>query len=196
MEKANPYQLELFAHSNDQDLGKRQISNSFLRYIWVYEKAILITIGLLTTGVVSFCLGVENGKRIMMLKANSHLDIAIKKEAMTSIPVPQVRVNKQRYQPQSNVRDTLSPKTENQPTITREVKEYIEHYTIQIASYRTKVHAQEEAEVLKKKGLSSFVLSKGKFSILCVGSFPKQESARPLLTELQKRYRDCYIRRL
>lgn len=186
MEKENHYQLELFSQIDGQGSSKKQVSHAFLRYIWAYEKAILITIGLLATGLVSFSLGVEKGKRLMMLKTDSRLDIAL--------------MSKQKYQPQqpvkSNTEGPINQNGESQLAIKNELKEYIEKYTIQVASYRARPHAQEEAEALKKRGLSTFVLSKGKFSIVCVGNFPKQEAARPLLTQLKKRYRDCYIRRL
>jgi len=180
MDKENHYQLELFSEENGQS-QKKQISNSFLRYIWAYERSILISIGILATGVISFSLGVEKGKRLMMLKADAHLDLAL---------------NKQQEAPKPDTQSTINQKGQNQTPIKNEPKEYSENYTVQIASYKTFGHAQDEVTALKKRGLSSFVLSKGKFSIVCVGSFPKQESARPLLVQLKKRYRDCYIRRL
>ncbi|MFH1127974.1 MAG: SPOR domain-containing protein, partial [Candidatus Omnitrophota bacterium] len=70
------------------------------------------------------------------------------------------------------------------------------NYTIQVASYQTKKGAQKEAEIIKKKGLSVSVLSKGAYSILCVGNFKDKQKAKLVLVELKKRYRDCFIRRL
>lgn len=186
MEKEGRYQLELFSQTESQSSQKKEFSNAFLGFIRAYEKALLISIGLLTTGVVSFSLGVEKGKKLMISKENSYPDIAIITKS-------------QRYQPQStepNIQGNASQKNPAQTIIKKEPKEDTDNYTIQIASYRTKNHAQEEAETLKRRGLPSFVISKGKFSAVCVGNFPKQESARPLLTELKKAYRDCYIRRL
>lgn len=186
MEKEGRYQLELFSQTEGQISQKKEASNAFLRFIRAYEKALLISIGLLSTGVVSFSLGVEKGKRLMISKENSHPDIAIITKS-------------QRYQPQStepNIQGITSRDDSAQTIIKKEPKKNTGNYTIQIASYRTKNHAQEEAETLKRKGMASFVISKGKFNAVCVGNFPKQESARLLLTELKKAYRDCYIRRL
>ena len=49
---------------------------------------------------------------------------------------------------------------------------------------------------LKKKGLSTLVLPKGRFIVLCVGRFSDKQTAQPVLTELKKQYRDCFIRRI
>lgn len=192
MEKENHYQLELFSQEKSPGSSKKHFSNYFLTFIRAYEKAILITIGLLATGVFSFSLGVEKGKRITLLNANSRLDIALKKEKASPEPV----IIKQEYEPAPDTQAIAKRKEQKQAPQKNELKEYIQNYTIQIASYRTKANAQEEARALKKKGLSSFVLPKGKFSIVCVGNFLKQESARTLLAQLKKRYRDCYVRRL
>lgn len=82
----------------------------------------------------------------------------------------------------------------SQPAKSSQIAEV--NYAIQVASYETRVYAQKEAEVLKKKGLSPSVLSKGRFVVLYVGNFPDEKSAKSVLTELKKQYRDCFIRRL
>jgi hypothetical protein len=69
-------------------------------------------------------------------------------------------------------------------------------YTIQVASFKARSNAEKEAQLLKKKGFTTLVLSKGSYVILCVGNFPNKETAQPLLSELSKYYRSCYIRRL
>jgi len=170
MESQNNSQLELFSQTkNLSDLKARKAGNPFLAYIWNYEKTILTIIGLVTMSIISFSLGVEKGKRLSMAKFNSRLDIAL--TAPASIP-----------------------------KVTEKVEEKVEEkapgYTIQLASYKTKTHAQKETELLKKKGLSPLVLSKGSYAVLCVGNFSNRETAQSLLSELRKRYRDCYIRRL
>ena len=75
-------------------------------------------------------------------------------------------------------------------------KDIRKHYTVQVASFQTRKYAQKEAEVLRKKGFSPLVLPKGKYSILCVGNFSSRETAKPLLSKLRQRYRDCFVRRL
>lgn len=69
-------------------------------------------------------------------------------------------------------------------------------FTIQLASYKTTKYAQKEAEALKRKGFSPFVVSRGDYVAVCVGNFPDKNVAKNMLAELKKQYRDCYIRRL
>ncbi len=70
-----------------------------------------------------------------------------------------------------------------------------EHYIIQLASYKTRTYAEREAELLRKKGLAPLILNKGSYTVLYVGNFPSRKTAQSLLSELKKRYNDCYIRR-
>ncbi len=69
-------------------------------------------------------------------------------------------------------------------------------YTIQVASFKDEEYAQKEASALKKKNFAVFVISKGNFSIVCVGKFSKKEEANGILAKLKKNYNDCLIRRL
>lgn len=69
-------------------------------------------------------------------------------------------------------------------------------YTIQLASYKTKEHAEKEAETLQQKGHAPLILTKGSYIVLCVGSFSDKEKARILLSQFDKRYKGCYIRKL
>jgi len=69
-------------------------------------------------------------------------------------------------------------------------------YTIQIATFKGQDNAQQEITALKKQGLIPVLRPSGKYKVLCVGNFPNQETAKSLLTQLKRKYRDCYIRRL
>lgn len=178
MEKRGNLQLELFSQSgNSSEIKKLKSNNSFLTYIWNYEKTILIIISFVITGIISFSLGVERGKKLMVLRNNSRLDVA--SSVYTPVPEPTPRQTSSEEKYKSATEDFVSPS-----------------YTIQLASYKTKTYAQKQAEILKKKGLLPLVLSKGNYTVLCVGRFSSKETARPLLSELKKQYRDCYLRRL
>lgn len=181
MESQSDIQLELFSQTKDYtDLKPQKVSNSFLAYIWNYEKTILLIISLIITGIVSFSLGVEKGKRLSLLK-NSRLDMALKTEPSDkSMPKKQDQVSTIKKE---------EPVKEPEPLVKQ-------GYIIQLASYKTKTYAQKEVELLKKRGLSPLVLSKGSYAVLCVGNFSNKETAQSLLSELRKRYKDCYIRRL
>jgi len=179
MEKEYNPQLELFSQRKSDDQAKTPISKVFISYVSKYEKAILIIIGFIITGIASFSLGVEKGKSFIMLKTGSQLDIAVKPKPTLPVSVPKQIIKDQQYQLKKD-----------------EPKEYIQNYTIQVASFLNKVNAQKEADILKRKGLSALVLSKGRFCIVCVGNFAKLEEAEFLLSKLKKQYQDCRIRRL
>ena len=166
-------QLELFSSSKGISKVDSGLSSSFLKRMWGHEKIILIIIGFLITGIVSFSLGVEKGKRLAMLSDSVR---------ETSQPV----VQKQRSV-------TEPPKAVNEAP---KVKEPAGAYTIQVASYQGKQHAQKEMTILKQKGLLPLILSEKGLTVLCVGNFQSKEMAKSLLSELKKRYRDCYVRRL
>jgi len=69
-------------------------------------------------------------------------------------------------------------------------------YTIQVATFRNKQLALREVQLLLKEGLTPMAFAKGGYIILCVGKFSNQESAQPLLIQLQRAYAGCRIRRL
>lgn len=183
MLEKNNSQLELFSNTNDGSQNKLN-SRPFLSYIKGYEKVILAIIVFVITAVVSFSFGVEKGKSIVASRINSRLDTAINSKAQAPV--------------QMASQQTALPKTQG---LTLDEKsssgqEELGKYTIQVASYQSSKGAQKEAELIKKKGLSVSILSKGAYSILCVGNFKDKQKAKPILVELKKRYRDCFIRRL
>ncbi len=69
-------------------------------------------------------------------------------------------------------------------------------YTIQVATFKNKQLALREAQLLLKEGLPPLVFAKKDYIVLCVGKFSNQESAQPLLIQLQRTYAGCRIRRL
>jgi len=178
MEREKHSQLELFYQGQEFNEKKpdSRLSNSFWVYISNYEKIILVVIGFIITGIISFCLGVEKGKTITGPKFNPQFDIVQKQE-----------LKSQELKP-------LSPKKQVMPQ--PQIQEQESGYTVQVASFRTKTNAEKEMEGLKKKGFSALIVSKGEYMIVCVGSFSDKETAKSLLSQLRQKYRDCYIRRL
>lgn len=173
-------QLELFSRAKDAgEIKNRSSDISFLEHIWHYEKTILIIIGMVITSIISFSLGVEKGKRVSLLRTNFQptienktRDAVIPKEQLERIPVKK----------EEGIKGPAPLEKQN--------------YVIQLASYKTKLHAQKEVELLKKRGLSPSLLPKGSYIVLYVGNFSNKQNAQSVLAELKKRYRDCYIRRL
>ena len=176
-------QLELFSQAKGYNQAKLAASKAFISYISKYEKALLIIIAFLITGIASFSLGVKKGKSYILLKTGSRMDIAAKPETPLPAPVPKAQTrDQQQFQPE--------PVKKDEPI------RHIQNYTIQVASFLNKTNAQKEADNLKRRGMSALVLSKGRFSIVCVGNFVKREEAQLLLSKLKKQYQDCHIRRL
>jgi septal ring-binding cell division protein DamX len=180
MQEKTSGQLELFSQGNSSNQANSYSSKAFISYISGYEKIILIIIGFVITGIIAFSIGVEKGKSSVMLKNDSQLDIAAKQEPAIPAVTPKQVAQEPVKTPQN--KDLLN--------------EYIQNYTIQVASFLNRLNAQKEADLLKRKGLTPVVVAKGKFSIVCVGSFSKREEAESLLSRLKKQYTDCRVRRL
>lgn len=191
MERQNNSQLELFSQTSDSaGLKSRTLNSSFLAYIWGYEKTILIIIGIIITSVISFSLGVDKGRKISLSNNNQRLDVALKTEA--GVKAAATKQVTRQQQPVEPLKQTERQNISEEP----KVKELIQAYTIQLASYKTRGFAEREAQALKKEGLPPVVLSKGGYAVLCVGNFSTKQAAQQLLSELKKRYQDCRIRRL
>jgi len=145
-EKQDYSQSELFTQSLDSGHYKPHIpKDHFFLRIRGYEKVMLLVMGLVLVSIISFSMGVENGKRAVFTKNSG---------------------------PDQN------------------------GYTIQVASFKNKELALARAQLLIKDGLAPMVFAKGNYIILCVGKYSNQESAQPLLIQLQRTYAGCRIRRL
>ncbi|MBM3255567.1 MAG: SPOR domain-containing protein [Candidatus Omnitrophica bacterium] len=167
MDKANHSQLELFSHSKLPGAGG-VLSQNFFSRIWRYEKSVLIIIGFIIVGVVSFSFGVEKGRS----SGISRDSLAIRQA-------------------------TTQPKPQAPPAAQAIIRDQTERaYTIQVASFQTRNLAQKEEQLLKSRGHQTLLLAKSGYIVLCVGKFSDKNTARVLLSELKKRYGDCYIRRL
>ncbi|MCK9432006.1 MAG: SPOR domain-containing protein [Candidatus Omnitrophica bacterium] len=146
-EKQGYTQEELFSSNDERFRPRKNFSvNPLFFKVRGYEKAMLLIMGLVLTGIISFSLGVEKGRREAPGKTEAGIRTA--------------------------------------------------GYTIQVASFRDKHLALKEAQMLLRDGLNPLLFSKGDYIILCVGKFSNQDSAQPLLIQLQRTYAGCRIRRL
>jgi hypothetical protein len=177
MEKQSNPQLELFSQAGESAGLRQEARNPFLARIRSHEKILLSIIAVLTTAIIAFSLGVERGKRAVLNELRKPLVLS---RSQAPAALPQVIVRREEAVKQVTVAFPRQPGS----------------YTIQVASFKTRVNAQKEAEFLKKKGFTASIFNKGAYVILCVGNFPDKEAAQPLLAELNKRYGSCSIRRL
>jgi len=178
MEKTDHSQLELFSQAKEPGQVKTNFSSSFISFIWNYEKTILLIIAFIITGIVAFALGIDKGKKMAVSRFSNQFDMAT---------IPAVDSKRIALKPEVKLPLPVAPK---------EIIENMGSYTIQVASYQNNIHAQREAGQLKIKGFSPLIVNKGKYIIVCVGNFSNQTTAKSLLSQLKKRYQDCYIRRL
>jgi hypothetical protein len=201
MQRQKPEQFEIFT-SDDNLLASEMKRKSFLTCIWGHEKVVLMIIAFLTVGLVAFSLGFEKGKKsgsrvagITNNAANAAgesvgaVQVApLKQEAVTEVKEKKIellpRVNVVEYSPGGRglASDSQSHNKNS--------------YTIQVASYKTLNSAEKEARQLKSRGFNPLVLSKGDFSVVCVGQFINKGQAAEKMQELRKRYQDCFVRRL
>ncbi|MCX5713630.1 MAG: SPOR domain-containing protein [Candidatus Omnitrophica bacterium] len=174
MERENYSQLELFSGGSSVAFPKPCLSSRVVSFIRSYEKVILVTMGFLITGIIFFSLGVERGKRcVVVSNSASRMDMAIKKEVPRIQPVP-----------------VAAAKVAAVKAVA------VQAFTIQIASYLKRDLAQKEALALNKKGISAAIFPKGNYFMLCAGNFSDRRSAEMLLARLKKQYRDCMIRKM
>ncbi len=189
MENNGNPQLDLFSETTrtaPEDTRRR--TGNFIGHLFNYERIILVSIGLLIVGTISFSVGVEKGRRM----ESQNRDTAVKTAVATNTRPSVALTQKQEKLPSPTATAPLPVQTTITPTVTGE------RYTIQVASYVTEGAAQKEGERLKRQGYSTLVLKKGKYTILCVGEFNSREQAQSFLSvfKKQKAYRDCFIRRL
>ena len=92
--------------------------------------------------------------------------------------------------PQKVIIDNLAASAQNNFSVSEGA------YTIQVASFKKEEYANQEASSLRKKGYQIFVISKGNYSIVCVGKFSQERQAQLTLGHLKRKYKDSLIRRL
>ncbi len=206
MEKRDNAQLDLFSPDSlgRQDVGKPE--NLFFAYMRAYEKAVLVIIGLVITGLVCFMLGMERGRRVITAQYNARLIELARQQRSPVKQLPQraaagvLPFQREQSPPAVSVPSAvpLSPVKQlpaTQPA-TREQPGTREKCTIQLASFKSRAYAEKEADYLKRKGFSPALVKDGAYIVLCVGMFQDEEKAQPLLVEFRKRYSGCHIRRL
>ncbi len=184
MQEPSRSQLELFSGAASQVGTSAGKSAAFIGYLRLYERTLLIIIGFIITALAAYSFGIEQGKRIAMPIVQTAAPLLPQRAA-----VPQAAPLKQPV--------TAAPVQAPKPASTPVKPDILQGgYAIQLASYQGLQQAQKEAAALKKKGLQAYVLKKGKYSVLYVGTYTTKTTAQSMLSQLKKRYHDCIIRRL
>jgi len=69
-------------------------------------------------------------------------------------------------------------------------------YTIQLAAFKEKRSAEEELSKLERDGYGAGIKKSGGYYQVYIGGFIKEKEAERALRNLQKRYKDCYVKKL
>jgi len=179
MERKTGTQLELFSKEGEsQDFSKTKNTVPFFKRIRAHEKIILILSSIIITGIIAFSLGVEKGKR---LRFSENVKPVIPQDTVAAPVKEEVKA---------------APLPISQVSIAQTSLIEKQNYIIQIASYKTRVSAQKEANNLKKRGFTPLLFTNGEYIAVCVGSFINKEAAQSALLKLKKYYKGCYIRRM
>jgi cell division septation protein DedD len=191
-------QFELFPLKN-QDSGApsarpRQPINDLTLSV---ENIIVVCIVLMMSFVLFFSFGVERGRRIASADGQTPAQAAKQQPDR-----PFVVEAGQTAAVAADAKELASDKEETaekqeiiQVPIERELTDE-QLFTIQVASFKLKSHAEKEAENLGKMGTETFVLPKGSYSIVCVGKFAERAKADQFSRTLKSKYRDLLVRRL
>ena len=192
-----PSQFELFPgeSAGSVSIGKPR---SPLRDLAISpENMIVWTILLVMTFVLAFSFGVERGKGIQPVTLTEE-KINLEDKGQNAIIGPPASAERVKIKDKIIVsKESKQDKSSQKKGIKKEDKQLPQgHYTIQVASFKLKDRATQEARQLEKTGHQIFVLSKGSYSIVCVGKFEQKEQADKLSQKLKGRYRDLMLRRL
>jgi hypothetical protein len=193
-------QLELFGEERARELVPDEPGRKpFISRINRYQQTIFLLIGFVITGILFYCLGVEQGKSRAMGTINAGFDFAARQPSVVrqaeAKPVvqPVIRAD---GAPRVPVKPVVLPKTNKVQQPVPVLAEAKGGFTVQIGTYQAQATAQRERDKLTKLGFSPLIVKQGVYNVVIVGSFCDKEKARSLLSKLRQNYGDCYIRRL
>jgi hypothetical protein len=186
-------QFELFPSGAEGSSGSRLTSRFLFSSMTLSaENIIVLTVFIFLGIIVSFSLGVEKGKRLALVRSSVVEPVAVQ-QPKAAAPLIQresvkkigegVVVKKEVSVPAPKLQAVPQANTEN-------------FYTIQVASFKLRKFAEDEARGLKGKGYEIFIVPKGKHLVVCAGRFLDQSAAKIFLNKFKGKYKDCLVRRL
>ncbi len=140
------------------------------------ERLIFISITALMVMLVIYALGVEKGKRLVMVNRER----AEKEEA-------------------KGMRQAMPEKSQIAAGVQEKLGEETappKQYAVQVATFRKKTSADEEVKRLEKYGHKINVIDAGDYYQVCVGEFISEGDANKMLKILRNRYKDCYVKKI
>jgi hypothetical protein len=157
------------------------------------ENIIVLTVFIFLGIIVSFSVGVEKGKRLYFVHSNKTIESIAVMQPVAPAPLMQkdavgksdaaIVAKKEILTPVPRV-EAVAPKSEES------------FYTVQVASFKLRKFAEDEAQGLKGKGYETFIVPKGKHLVVCAGRFLDQGAAKIFSGKFKSKYKDCLVRRL
>ena len=200
-------QFELFPGSSDRTPDTARSRFSVANLTFSLESLIVLGVFIIVGMVVSYGLGVERGQRVARARIQQ-----------TGTPVlPAADVGAQTVKDDTPAvsdsgkiaahlpqKDTpkIEPAAVEAPKLPEAVPAVVPEktvdkgYTIQVASFKQLKFAHQEAQTLQKKGYQTLVMPKGRYSIVCVGTFGQKDEAKLMARDLRKTYKDLLVRSL
>lgn len=203
----NQSQFELFPGTTGESIESVAPRFIFSRVTLTFENLVVVLVTVIVGLIVAFSIGVEKGKRLTRAAPPEAQMAAPAKSTRVAVPPVQVAASapvmaapavKPQPAPVMMAETAVAEPVIAAPTVNNAPPEkgVDKRYTIQVASYKTQTYAQKEANALKRQGFEALVVTKGNFSIVCVGQFAGEDQAKTLLKKLKTRYKDCIVRSL
>jgi len=163
------------------------------------DKLILAVIFFIVCIIISYSIGIETGKSIKLSEIKAE-------QAQFETPIDMANIQKDLLEKEiptnTKPKKTGSKSAENkisgtqQPPVQDNEPKPGPFYTVQIATYSNEKFAKKKAEELKKEGLASFLIKKGKYEVLYVGKLEDKSAAQKQEQALKKKYPDCLVKKI
>jgi cell division septation protein DedD len=204
-------QLNFFETEEDKSYSKRKTVTLPL------DTLLLLGIVIVLLFVFSFSLGVEKGRKTVIINKPSNEKTPISSETFPvnlhnvalevdmpnkreekKLPERNNKVPSQGMENYAKVTKDLSQNFEVAPLATQELKplNYEEKYAIQVISCLGQTCAQEVLKKMQKEGFPAYIAKKNNFIVVYAGVFKNKAQAQKSLDLLKKTYKDCILRRL
>ena len=211
-------QFELFPGTTEQFGETKRPRYVLTSFTLSLENIIVLIVCMIMATVLSFSLGVENGKKYVknLPEKSQPMRQSQENDSTTTYVESQKESIKNKSSEQKNGQGsikslTAAAITRNAPNsrlnknlalnqkiskIGSSQVDQRKSYTVQVGTYREKKFAIEEAGKLKSKGYQPLLFPKGDQIILCVGKFIHVDDAKKIIDKLKGKYKDCLVRRI
>ncbi len=167
-------QLYLFSHNKNNEKGSNRP-----KVILPLDTLILLSVITILLFTLSFSMGVEKGKKVILSEKETSKEIANPAQFKGTTTTKSEKIKK-------NIKVIKQPK--------EKIKEK-ERYHVQVASFKKENSALREVKSLENKGYPVTIIKKGDYVVIYVGGFENEGEAKSNFIDLRKRYKDCIFKK-